>query len=169
MRTRPLSLLPPCESGCWVPGPLRLLPALPSMSPLVHMVSPSAARGRLDLKGAVCPPDLCQAARRGVFICTAPLSGALPLAPSWLGTPTQGGAEQAWQSRMGVESDVCVQVCACVCGCVRMCTGLLSSAPRALGRRPSPAQVPPDSPLAENPLPAHRSWCPPLPPGESGQ
>lgn len=110
---------------------LRLLPALPSVSPLVHVMSPSAARGRLDLKGAVCPPDLCQAMRRGAFVCTAPLSGALPLAPSQLGAPIQGGAEQTWQSGVGVGSDVCVQVCdVCVgvCACVRVS----SAQPRVL-------------------------------------
>lgn len=144
---------------------LRLLPALPSVSPLVHVVSPSAARGRLDLKGAVCPPDLCQAMRRGAFVCTAPLSGALPLAPSQLGAPIQGGAEQTWQSGVGVGSDVCVQVCDV---CVGVC-GSPQLSPACSGQETQPSPGPPDSPLAENPLPAHRSRCPPLPPGESGQ
>lgn len=93
----------------------------------------------MDPKGAVCPRDLFQAARSGVLVCIAPLSGAPPWAPSQLGVPTQGGAEQAWQrvgvGSLGVAGEGCtcrcvwvcagvctrVQACARMCGCVRMC------------------------------------------------
>ena len=131
-----------------------------------------------------------------MLVCIAPLSGALPRAPSQLGAPTQGGAEQAWQragvGSLGVAGEGCtcrcvwvcagvcarVQACARMCGCMRMCVLVCAGACRspqlsplvqASGQETHSPTRSPHSPLAENPLPAHRSEHPPQPPGESGQ
>lgn len=85
-----------------------------------------------------------------MLVCIAPLSGALPRAPSQLGAPTQGGAEQAWQragvGSLGVAGEGCtcrcvwvcagvcarVQACARMCGCVRMCVLVCAGACRCV-------------------------------------
>ena len=77
-----------------------------------------------------------------MFVRTAPVSGALPLAPSWLGAPTQGGAEQAWQSGVGVVSDVCAGVCVCVWVCAHVCRSPQLS-PACSGQEAQPSPGPP--------------------------
>ena len=85
------------------------------------VVSPSAARGSV-------PRDLSQAARSGALVCIAPLSGASPRAPTWLGASHPGRGRAGLAERGGCGEQVLLGKVARagVCGCVRVCARMCS-------------------------------------------